>query len=222
MPPVTRPASCPTVKPSAKRNVSYETIAERLGAAGYTTAHIGKWHLSHIGENDTSGKSKQAHYPEHQGFDFNIGGNSAGGPRSYFAPYRNDMLPDGEEGEYLPERLADEAIAFIKQNKGKPFYLNYWLYSVHYPMQARKELIDKYEKRKGPGLPNPTYAAMIEGMDAELGRLFDALDEAGLAENTLVIFKSDNGGEAGDNSPLRGVKGYLYEGYSPARQTVSR
>ena len=192
--------------------LSYQTIAERLGAAGYATAHIGKWHLSHLGKEDPSGKTGQEYDPDHRGFDLNVGGNSAGGPQSYFAPYLNISLPGAKDGEYLPQRLADEAIAFVKQSKDKPFYLNYWPYSVHYPMQARRELIEKYEQRKGPGLPNPIYAAMIEGLDQELGRLFDALDEAGLRENTLVIFKSDNGGEAGDNRPLRGVKGYLYEG----------
>ena len=103
-------------------------------------------------------------------------------------------------------------IAFIRQSHDRPFYLNWWPYSVHFPMQAREQLIAKYRERKGPGIKNPIYAAMIEGMDTEIGRFFGALDEAGLRDNTLVMFKSDNGGYNGDNRPLRGFKGTLYEG----------
>ena len=194
--------------------LSYTTIAERLKSSGYTTAHIGKWHLSNTrNARDKSIKQEQL-YPEYQGFDINIGGHSSGGPRSYFAPYKNPKLKDGPDGEYLPERLADEAIQFIQQNKDKdkPFFLSYWPYSVHYPMQAKEPLIEKYRKRVGPGIKDPVYAAMIEGMDAALGRFFDALDEAGLSDNTIVIFTSDNGGYNGDNRPLRGFKGMLLEG----------
>ena len=147
-----------------------------------------------------------------QGFSINIGGCFRGGPPSYFAPYRIPTLPEKEAGEYLPQRLADEAISFVRKNHGKPFFLNWWPYSVHYPMQAREVLIAKYRKRKGPGIRNPTYAAMIEGMDTEIGRFLKALDDAGLRDNTLVTFKSDNGGYNGDNRPLRGFKGTLYEG----------
>jgi arylsulfatase A-like enzyme len=195
--------------------LSYVTIAERLQSAGYDTAHIGKWHLSYVARiNKTLIETDLR--PEHQGFDINIGGYFRGGPASYFAPYRNPVLPDGPEGEYLPARLADEAIAYINEKRDGPFFLNYWPYSVHYPMQARQELIDKYAKRKGqnpgPGIKDHIYAAMIEGMDTELGRFFKALDDAGLRDNTLVIFKSDNGGYNGDNRPLRGFKGMLFEG----------
>ena len=112
----------------------------------------------------------------------------------------------------MPERLADEAIDFVKEHREGPFYLNWWPYSVHYPMEAREDLIAKYKKRKGPGINNPIYAAMTEAMDTEIGRFLAALDEQGLRDNTLVIFKSDNGGYDGDNRPLRGVKGMLYEG----------
>jgi arylsulfatase A len=119
-------------------------------------------------------------------------------------------LPDGRDGEYLPDRLADEAIAFVRQHRDGPFFLNWWPYSVHYPMQAREETIAKYRQRGG--LKDPVYAAMIEDMDTAIGRFLQALDDAGLREQTLVIFKSDNGGYHGDNSPLRGFKGMLYEG----------
>jgi arylsulfatase A len=189
--------------------LSAVTIAECLSAAGYATAHIGKWHLSHSAPGD-KGVSEKDLRPEKQGFALNIGGNAMGGPPSYFYPYRNPTIPDGKNGEYLPERLADEAIAFIKAHKNQPFFLNWWPFSVHYPMQARPETIAKYQQRGG--LKDPIYAAMIEDMDASIGRFFKALDEAGLRENTLVLFKSDNGGYNGDNRPLRGMKGMLYEG----------
>jgi len=185
------------------------TIAERLSSAGYATAHIGKWHLSYT-TRDEQGLTDKDLRPDKQGFDLNVGGYSGGGPPSYFAPYRIPTLADGKEGEYLPDRLADEAIAFIRHHRNAPFFLNWWPYSVHYPMQARAELIAKYRQRGG--LKDPVYAAMIEGMDTGIGRFLKALDEAGLRDNTLVLFKSDNGGYNGDNRPLRGLKGMLYEG----------
>jgi arylsulfatase A-like enzyme len=148
--------------------------------------------------------------PEHQGFDVNVGGCFRGGPPSYFAPYRIPAIVEREEGEYLPERLAEEAITFVEANRDGPFFLSWWPYSVHYPMQARDELIEKYESRKV--IEDPIYAAMIEAMDRSIGRFLDHLDEAGLRDDTLVIFKSDNGGYNGDNRPLRGAKGWIYEG----------
>ncbi|MFN3167964.1 MAG: sulfatase [Phycisphaeraceae bacterium] len=191
---------------------SYVTIAERLRDAGYRTAHIGKWHLSSTRHSPDQSIRQQDLYPEHQGFDLNIGGNSSGGPPSFFSPYRNPTLPDGPEGEYLPARLADEAIRYIKADRDGPFFLNWWPYSVHWPMQAPGHLIQKYRRRM-PGAPENevVYQAMIEGFDAELGRFFEALDDAGLAEDTLVIFTSDNG-SLYRNTPLRSVKGHLYEG----------
>ena len=192
--------------------LSYVTIAERLSAAGYATAHIGKWHLSYVARNNRTGITEPDLRPDKQGFDVNLGGCFRGGPPSYFAPYRIPTLTAKEEGEYLPQRLAVEAIAYMQEHRDHPFFLNWWPYSVHYPMQARQTLIAKYRKRKGPGIKNPVYAAMIEAMDTEIGRFLRALDDAGLRDNTLVIFKSDNGGYNGDNRPLRGFKGMLYEG----------
>lgn len=189
-----------------------ETIAERLKEAGYATGFVGKWHLSHRKGGDENGKFEPQLRPEHQGFDLNIGGCNRGGPPSYFSPYRIPALKSGPEGEYLPERLADECIDFVNANKDKPFFLSWWNYSVHYPFEAPEELIEKYKKRIGPGIKNPTYAAMIEGMDRAIGRFLKELDTAGLADNTLVIFTSDNGAWGTDMRPLRGQKGHLWEG----------
>ena len=190
--------------------LSYTTIAERLSAAGYATGHVGKWHLSYVNPRGSEQLDQRELYPEKQGFDVNIGGNSSGGPPSYFSPYRNSTLKDGAAGEYLPSRLADEAMNFVRSNRDRPFFLNWWPYSVHYPMQAPAELIAKYRQRKE--VKDPVYAAMIEGMDAAIGGFLKQLDEAGLRDNTLILFKSDNGGYSGDNRPLRGFKGTLYEG----------
>jgi len=184
------------------------TIAERLKEAGYATGFIGKWHLSHPGRENKDLNEKDLR-PEHQGFDLNVGGNSRGGPPSFFEPYRIDAIKPRKEGDYLPERLVDEAISFVRANKDQPFFLNFWNYSVHYPIEAPQHLIEKYRQRKGVG--NPAYAAMIEGMDTALGRLFRELDTLQLSKNTLLIFKSDNG-SLFSNKPLREFKGFLYEG----------
>lgn len=190
--------------------LDYTTIAERLKDAGYDTAHLGKWHLSYVARNNPTGIKESDLRPQHQGFDINIGGTGRGGPPTYFSPYRNDALADGPEGEYLPERLADEAIQYVQAHKDKPFFLSWWPFSVHYPLEAPNELIEKYRQRKA--INDPVYAAMIEGMDTAIGRFLKALDDSGLRDNTLVIFKSDNGGYNGNNRPLRGFKGMMFEG----------
>jgi arylsulfatase A len=195
------------------------TLAEQLRQAGYATGFVGKWHLSHRDKSDVASDkqlpTEPELRPEHQGFDVNFGGCQLGGPPSYFSPYKIPNLQGLVDGEYLPERCADECINFIKSSKSngnRPFFLCWWNYSVHYPFQAPAPLIAKYEKRKGPGVENPTYAAMIEGMDAAMGKLLDAIDALGLSEDTLVIFTSDNGPFAANVKPLRAEKGHLYEG----------
>lgn len=192
--------------------LEHVTIAERLKEAGYVTAFFGKWHLSHASAK--KGFSEKELRPEYQGFDLNIGGCSFGGPPSYFDPYRNPTIKSRREGEYLPDRLADEAIEFIRAHREKPFFVALWNYTVHWPMQAPQELIDKYKQRIGPGLKDPRYGAMIEAMDTAVGRILAAFDKLKLSDNTLVIFTSDNGAFAGvaDNRPLRASKGHLYEG----------
>jgi arylsulfatase A len=196
--------------------LEYVTIAERLKTVGYRTAFMGKWHICGDWSGKDGGKGDARYHPEHQGFDINIGGNARGGPSTFFDPYNIYALPDRKKGEYLPYRLADEAIAFLEQSKrdGKPFYLNLSHYTVHWPMEAPDELLKKYKTRTGPGLNDTRYGAMIEAMDKAVGRVLTRLDELGLADNTLVVFTSDNGGYSGvaDNRPLRKGKGFLYEG----------
>ena len=181
------------------------TIADALRPADYISASMGKWHL---GADPEAG-------PIGQGFDVNIGGNEAGHPKSYFSPYKNDDLADGPEGEYLTDRLTDEAIAFIEANSSRPFFLYLPHYAVHTPLQAKKDMIAKYEnKPPHNGQDNAKYAAMIESTDQGVGRIMKTLDELNLTENTVVVFFSDNGGHGGvtNMKPLRGSKGMLYEG----------
>lgn len=196
-----------TILPSEKF-----TIARMLKQAGYRTCHAGKWHL---GSGDQSG-------PEQMGFDISIGGNH-GSVRSYFSPYKNPSLPDGPPGEHITDRITTESIQFIEQSKDNPFFLYLSFYAVHTPLQAKQELIDKYEQKpKGERHNHTTYAAMIENTDTNIGRVLNKLDELGLRDNTMVIFYSDNGGygPATDMSPLRGSKGMLYEGGIRVPMTV--
>jgi arylsulfatase A-like enzyme len=182
-----------------------ETLAEAIRSAGYKTAHIGKWHL---GEGAETG-------PLGQGFDVNLGGNQRGHPASYFSPYSNSELTDGPDGEYLTERLTNEAIGFIESNREQPFFLYLPYYSVHTPIQPNGEDLERMQDRE-PGTvhTNARYGAMVEGMDAQVGRILAALDRLKLAENTIVVFASDNGGKSPETDmlPLRGSKGMLYEG----------
>lgn len=187
-------------------NSNIVTIAEAIKPASYVSASIGKWHLGTGPEVGPTG----------QGFDVNVGGYSAGHPpRGYFVPYGNPELPDGPPGEYLTDRLTDEALKFIETNKDKAFFLYLPHYAVHTPLQAKAEIIEKYKKKPDSGgQNNPKYAAMIESTDQGVGRILDKLEELDLANNTIVFFFSDNGGvrTITSNAPLRGGKGMLYEG----------
>ncbi|MFW5689555.1 MAG: sulfatase, partial [Spirochaetota bacterium] len=213
-------------------------LATELGARGYASWHVGKWHLG--GEEA---------WPDRRGFDVNVAGWTVGHPgQGYFSPWGFPTLADGPEGEYLTDRLTDEAIGLIRSREaGRPFLLNMWYYSVHTPIEAKPEKIAKYERKarllgldrvdalvEGPAFPcehkkdqrimrrvvqsDPVYAAMIESLDENVGRLLDTLDEEGIAENTVVIFTSDNGGLATAegsptcNHPLAEGKGWMYEG----------
>ena len=185
------------------------TLAETLKPAGYVSCHIGKWHL---GPDDW--------YPTKQGYDLNIGGCDYGQPPSYFDPYRNSKLKNiptlkpRKEGEYLTDREGDEAVAFIRANKNRPFFLNMAHYAVHTPIQGKKDVTEKYKAKPPTNQKNATYAAMVESVDDSTGKIMAALDELGLADRTVVIFTSDNGGLLGPthNAPLRAGKGHPYEG----------
>ncbi|MBA2304044.1 MAG: sulfatase-like hydrolase/transferase [Acidobacteria bacterium] len=181
------------------------TLAEALREAGYATACIGKWHL---GDADF--------FPEKQGFDCAIGGTESGAAPSFFSPYRIATLPDGEPGEYLTDRESLEAVRFIEANKDRPFFLYLPHHAVHTPIQAKQELIEKYRLMATPGAPHShaTYAAMIESADQSVGRVLAKLDELHLAERTIVVVTSDNGGLLAmtKNTPLRAGKGSAYEG----------
>lgn len=204
------------------------TIAEKLKEKDYKTCFVGKWHLGGEG-----------HLPENQGFDINHGGYEAGQPPAgYFSPYKNPKLKDGPVGEYLTDRLADESIKFINENKEVPFFLYLAFYTVHTPIQPSKEFIDVFEKKRnelgidsipyrkeGEGLTklvqeDAAFASMVASMDKNVGRILDELNKLGLDKNTWVIFTSDNGGLStiingaapGSNGPLRAGKGFCYEG----------
>ncbi|MFV0580928.1 MAG: sulfatase [Parabacteroides gordonii] len=205
-------------------------IAEAFRRNGYSTFFAGKWHLGEMPE----------YYPEHFGFDENKGGNRTGHPAGgYFSPYKNPQLPDGLEGEYLTDRLTDEIIKYLRRIGDKPFFAYLSYYTVHLPLQAKPEKVAKYKKKLEQmqfSYPEfvetgkiyhkqyqniPTFAAMVETLDDNVGRLMQTLKELGLDENTIIVFTSDNGGMATSrqtnniptsNLPLRAGKGYLYEG----------
>lgn len=214
-----------------------KSIASALKEGGYNTWHVGKWHLG-----------KRPYYPENHGFDVNVGGCYWGHPfKGYFSPYGIETLEEGPEGEYLTDRITDEAINLIKNNTNRPFFLNLWHYAVHTPIEAKEEDIKRFEKKakemgldkvqaleEGKYFPtaykshhritrrvvqsDPVYAAMIYNLDWNIGRLLDALEESGQAENTVIIFTSDNGGLSSAegsptcNAPLSEGKGWMYEG----------
>ena len=218
--------------------LEHATLANILKESGYATAHIGKWHL---GAGDEF-------LPENRGFDVNIAGNQYGSPPDYFYPYSRrlwrdtsqvyqltGLVEDGEEGEYLTDRLAEEAAEYIASKKDEPFFLHFSQYAVHTPLQSRPDLQAKYEEKRTP-LPDSAdfayegkrpvrivqnhaiYAGMVESMDASVGRIMQALKENGIDDRTIVIFFSDNGGLSTSegwptsNLPLRTGKGWLYEG----------
>lgn len=196
------------------------TIAEALKSVGYATANIGKWHVC----------NEAAYYPEHQGFDLNVGGDHHGGTGNYFYPYNNrwrmargepweewNTLPDGKPGEYLTDRLTTEAVRFIETNQDRPFFLYLSHYAVHTPIQAKGDLIAKFSNKEPDtikGHVKPEYAAMIQSVDESLGALMSKLKELGLDDQTIILFTSDNGGHGKQtaNYPLRGNKGNFYEG----------
>lgn len=181
------------------------TIADELKKKGYATGFFGKWHLAGSGSarSQSDGIINEEYHPEYQGFDINIGGCAYGQPSAWFDPYQNATIKDSVEGEYLTDRIGNEAANFIDQNKENPFFLYLSTYTVHTPLKAPQKTIDKND--------GDTYRAMIEELDQNIGKIMTQLAHADLLENTMVIFYSDNGGLWG-NTPLRGNKGSLHEG----------
>ncbi|MEJ5340739.1 MAG: sulfatase [Thermogutta sp.] len=209
----------------------YTTLAEVLRDAGYVTAHFGKWHLGHSGPYE----------PKDQGFQFDFPHTpQVPGPGGgYLAPWKfiTDPAIQGAPGEHIEDRMSAEAARFIRNNKDRPFYLNYWCFSVHSPWSAKPELVEYFRQKADPNSPqrNPVYAAMVKSLDDAVGRIVAAIDECGLADQTIIIFFSDNGGfaypprrennrgvetqppgyadiPATSNLPLRSGKASIYEG----------
>lgn len=211
------------------------TIADALKSKGYSTFFAGKWHL---------GPSEEF-FPQHRGFDVNIGGHTAGGPYSgkkYFGPFKNpQMQVESPEGDHLPDRLARETASFIDANKDKSFFAYLAFYSVHTPLIGRPDLVDKYKEKAASIVgeefadeeqvfdnnkerrvrilqKHAVYAAMVEAMDEAVGKVLKQLEDSGVSDNTIVVFTSDNGGlstsegSPTSNLPLRGGKGWVYEG----------
>lgn len=191
-------------------------LPEAIAPAGYKSISIGKWHVG-----------PQGYWPTDMGFDENVAGWTHGSPPTHFFPYENPdkhwnpaipTLKGGKEGEYLADRLTDEAIEYIHQNPVDPFLIYLPYYAVHTPLQAPEELIDKYERKQHTIDSNdkidPIYAAMVDNLDQNVGRLMRTLDELELRKNTVVIFTSDNGAvkSTSDMGVYRDGKGFLYEG----------
>lgn len=218
------------VAPATVGNLPLEetTIAEVFQQAGYFTAHVGKWHLGDA-----------AHYPQTHGFEVNIGGTMWGAPDTYWSPYRGQKfqneyryIPDLEPAPtnekqiaptYLTDALTDKAVQIIQENSNTPFFLNLWYHTVHTPIEGKPHLVEYYKKKVKLGMKdqNYEYAAMVASLDENVGRVLKAVDNAGITDNTIIIFFSDNGGRIGkykdwetvaNNFPLRSGKGSLYEG----------
>ena len=216
-------ASVPASGPAANKAVvctsatrfdtSYYTLAEALRDAGYATGHFGKWHLG-----------PEPYDPLHHGFDVDVPHWPGPGPAgSFVAPWKFPNFKERTPKEHIEDRMGDEAVAFIEKHKNEPFYLNYWQFSVHAPFDAKASLIEKHRKRIDPTDPqrSPTYAAMVESLDDNVGKILDTLDRLKLADRTIIVFYSDNGGNMYDevdgttptsNVPLRGGKATMYEG----------
>ncbi|MDZ4288426.1 MAG: sulfatase [Prosthecobacter sp.] len=205
--PDTAPATRAIIAPISKNylDLSEYTLAEALHDADYRTAHLGKWHLGLTSE----------YRPNKQGFDLMFESAPDPGPPSYFSPYgvvpegrptaksHVGTITDGPPGEYIVDRLAAEAVKFIRASKDKPFFLNFWSYGVHGPWGHKEEYTKTFAQKKDPSgrQGNPIMASMLRSVDEALGRVIDVLDELKLTDNTVFIFFSDNGGNTHSNTP---------------------
>lgn len=201
--------------PVTRLKTEYPTLSQVLKDAGYATAHFGKWHLG-----------PEPWSPLQQGFDLDLPHHSGPGPAgSYVAPWKFrdfDHDPDVPD-QHIEDRMATEAAEWMEAHRDQPFFLNYWMFSVHAPFDAKAALIEKYRGIVRPvdAQKSPTYAAMIESMDDAVGTLMDTLDRLQLTDRTIVVFTSDNGGNMysevdgtypTSNAPLRGGKASMFEG----------
>ncbi|MGH7958277.1 MAG: sulfatase [Opitutaceae bacterium] len=206
--PDSAPPTRAVISPESKNYLepSEYTQAEALRDAGWRTAHIGKWHLG----------LTRPHWPERQGFDVAFHCHpDASPPGDHFSPYgvkpdgepgdRNNRvgnITDGPHGEYISDRLTDEAITFIEASRDRPFFVNLWHYGVHGPWGHKEDDTRVFAGKKDPRgqQANPIMASMLKSVDESFGRILDALDRLQLTENTIVIFNSDNGGNTLSNT----------------------
>ena len=183
---------------------SETTIAEALRGRGYATAQFGKWHL---GKDNVA----TAH-----GFDVSVADNGRGQPATYLSPYKNPNLADGPDGEELTDRLTSEAAGWIEKNKDRPWFVYLPHFGVHTPLGGKPEVISRFQVKADPDAPqkNAKYAAMVSAVDDSVGALRAKLDELKLADRTVIIFTSDNGGllPITSNLGIRAGKGSAYEG----------
>ena len=211
------------VQSTTRIDLSLPTLGLLLKQAGYSTAHFGKWHLG-----------REGHTPLERGFDVDLPHWYGPGPKtSYLAPWGYANFKEGEPGEHIEDRMAMEAVKWLKKrDPSKPFFMNYWQFSVHAPFGAKPELITRYQNKINPDSAqrSPTYAAMVHSLDDAVGTLLDTLEDEGIADDTIVIFYSDNGGNVHSgleetdskgnkyitaitsNQPLKGGKGGIHEG----------
>lgn len=203
---------------ATRLDTNLPTIGKMMQQAGYATAHFGKWHLG-----------AEPYSPLQHGFDIDIPHHTGPGPgRTYVAPWSFKHIKENYPGEHIEDRMSEEAIKWMNEVSGedKPFFMNYWMFSVHGPWNAKEELIEKYKEAIDPNSEqrSATYAAMVHSLDDAIGALLDEIKRKGIADNTVIIFTSDNGGnihtrlpEGGgipvtSNTPLRGGKASMREG----------
>ena len=196
-------------------DTKYPNLAKTLKQAGYHTAHFGKWHLG-----------RSPYTALDHGFDVDIPNWYGPGPAgSYVAPWKFPDFKEAYPGEHIEDRMADEIDSYLENRAAdkKPFFINYWQFSVHGPFNAKPDYIESYKDKVdlNDAQNSPTYAAMVKSLDDNVGRVLDKLDELKLSKNTLIFFYSDNGGNMysqvdgttpTSNRPLRGGKGNNWDG----------
>ncbi|MDG2167572.1 MAG: sulfatase [Opitutales bacterium] len=202
---------------ATRLDTNYPTIGKLMQQAGYATGHFGKWHLG-----------EEPYSPVQHGFDIDIPHHTGPGPgKSYVAPWSFKHIKENYPGEHIEDRMSEESLKWMNEvSDSKPFFMNYWMFSVHGPWNAKQELIEKYGETIDPSSEqrSATYAAMVHSLDDAVGAILDEINRKGIADNTVIIFTSDNGGnihtrlpEGGgipvtSNSPLRGGKASMREG----------